>query len=75
MKLFILIILKLEEIKFKYINLGNQLHYKKYNQKLHHVEYYDGNENTSFANISIPCVHKTCVFIFYHSIQNDKTSG
>ena len=27
---------------FKYINLGNQLHYKKYNQKLHHVEYYDG---------------------------------
>ena len=27
---------------FFYINLGNQLHYKKYNQKLHHVEYYDG---------------------------------
>ena len=23
---------------FKYINLGNQLHYKKYYQKLHHVE-------------------------------------
>ena len=27
---------------FKYINFGNQPHYKKYNQKLHHVEYYDG---------------------------------
>ena len=27
---------------FKYINLGNQLHYKKYNQKLQHVEYFDG---------------------------------
>ena len=26
---------------FKYINLGNQLHYKKYYLKLHHVEYYD----------------------------------
>ena len=28
--------------QFKYINLGNQLHYKKYNQKLHPDEYYDG---------------------------------
>ena len=30
------------EKSFKYINLGNQLHYKKYKQKLHRVEYYDG---------------------------------
>ena len=34
----------------KYINLGNHFHHKKYNQKLHNVEYY---ENTSFVNISI----------------------
>ena len=27
---------------FEYIDLGNQLHYKRYNQKLHHIEYYDG---------------------------------
>ena len=26
---------------FRYINLGKQIHYKKYNQKLHHIEYYD----------------------------------
>ena len=40
---------------FKYINFGNQFHYGKYNQKLHHAEYYNGkNENTSSANISIP---------------------
>ena len=24
-----------------YINLGKQINYKKYNQKLHHSEYYD----------------------------------
>ena len=29
------------EKSFKYINLGNQLHYKRNNQKLHHVECYD----------------------------------
>ena len=28
--------------EFQYIHLGSQLHYKKYNQKLHQVEYYDG---------------------------------
>ena len=34
----------------KYINLDNQLHYKKYNQKLHHVENtMMENENTSLA--------------------------
>ena len=38
---------------FKYIHLGNQFHYKKCNQKLHHFEYYSENENTSVANISI----------------------
>ena len=27
---------------FRYIHLGNQLHYKKYNQKFSHVEYYYG---------------------------------
>ena len=29
-------------LKFKYINLDNQLHYKNYNQKLNYVEYCDG---------------------------------
>ena len=28
-------------LMLKYINLGSQLQYKKYNQKLHHVEYDD----------------------------------
>ena len=28
--------------EFTYINLGSQIYYKKYNQKLHHVEYYGG---------------------------------
>ena len=27
---------------FEYIDLGSQFHYKKYKQKLNHVEYYDG---------------------------------
>ena len=26
---------------FKYINMGNQVNFKKCNQKLRHVEYYD----------------------------------
>ena len=34
---------------FKYINLGNQLHYKKYNQKFHHVQYYDGKWKHKFC--------------------------
>ena len=35
------------------------------------------NENTSFANISIPFRNfsKTCVFILHHSIQHDEASG
>ena len=34
--------LNLNHFEFKYINLGNQFHFKKYNQKRNHVEYYDG---------------------------------
>ena len=30
------------KLKTKYINLGNQFHCKKYNQKIHYVEYYNG---------------------------------
>ena len=37
------------------------------------------NENTSCANISIPFpdrnISKTCVFIFYHSIQDEEASS
>ena len=37
------------------------------------------NENTSCANISIPFpdrnISKTCVFIFYHSIQDKEASS
>ena len=33
---------KYHNILLKHINLGNQFHYKKYKQKLHDVEFYDG---------------------------------
>ena len=34
---------------FKYINLGNQRYYKKYNQKRHDVEHYDGKWKHKFC--------------------------
>ena len=44
---------KLQQVSalFKYVNLGNQFNYKKYNQKLHHVEYYDGKWKQNFLPI------------------------
>ena len=56
--------------------MGNQLHYKKYKQKLYHVEYCDGKCFNAVNMISKRDrnISKTCVFIF-HSIQHDEASG
>ena len=37
------------KLKTKYINLGNQFHCKKYNQKIHYVEYYNGKWKHKFC--------------------------
>ena len=37
---------------FKYNNMDNQFHFKKHNQKRHHVEYYDENLKQFLSNYS-----------------------